>query len=87
MDHNYIEKFYHPYTVKSVIFTYEVGHFSNLDAAVRHARDFSFYQGFSEFPLQNRLLLEIVDSFSFTVFGQDYIDSRFTELSLQDATI
>jgi hypothetical protein len=87
MNNNYIEKFNHPYTVNVVEFAYPVGHFSNIDAAVRHARDFSFYQGSSEFPLQNRLLLEIVDSFSFTVFGQDYIDSRFTELSLLDATV
>ena len=87
MDNNYIEKFNHPYTVNFVEFNYPVGHFSNIDAAVRHARDFSFYQGSSEFPLQNRMLLEIVDSFSSTIFGQDYIDSRFMELSLLDATV
>jgi hypothetical protein len=86
-NNNYIEKLNHPYTVNVVEFDYPVGHFSNIDAAVRHARDFSFYQGASEFPLQNRLLMEIVDSFSFTIFGQDYIDSRFMELSLLDATV
>jgi hypothetical protein len=87
MDNNYIEKFNHPYTVNVVEFDYPVGHFSNIDAAVRHARDFSFYQGSSEFPLQNRLLLEIVDSFTSIVFGQDYIDSRFMELELLDTVL
>ena len=86
-NNNYIEKFNHPYTVNVVEFDYPVGHFSNIDAAVRHARDFSFYQGASEFPLQNRLLLEIVDSFTSIVFGQDYIDSRFMELSLLDTLV
>jgi hypothetical protein len=87
MDNNYIEKFNHPYNVRVSSEDLSVGHFTNIDVAVRHARDFSFYQGHSEFPLQNRLLLEIADSFSSIIFGQDYIDSRFMELSLLDATV
>ena len=87
MNNNYIEKFNHPYNVRVSSEDLSVGHFSNIDAAVRHARDFSFYQGTSEFPLQNRLDLSICDAFNDVVFAQDYIDSRFMELALLDSLV
>ena len=87
MDNNFIEVSTHPYWITFSENDQSVGYFSNIDSAVRTARDFSFYQGVSEFPLPNRLRLQISNIKTNVTFHQDYIDSRFMELSLLDATV
>ena len=82
---NTIDLINHSFTVRHDVTNQIVGHFSNMDAAVRAARDFSFYQGVGEFPLQNRLPLHVTNKYF--VFDQDYIDSRFSELSLLDSVV
>ena len=87
MDTNYITISYHSYWVSISENQQSVGFFSNMDCAIRTARDFSFYQGVCEFPTQTRLKLQILNIKTNITYGEDYIDSRFMELSLLDATV
>jgi len=68
----------HCFTVQSELGT--IGHFSNLDLAVRYARDYSFYRGVLEFPHQSRLKVNIFDNSTRIIYEQKFIDVRFAEL-------
>jgi hypothetical protein len=74
----YLDLKVHNFTAQSEIGT--VGRFSNLDLAVRSARDFSFYRGVLEFPDQSRLNVYIFDNTTGSIYDQKFIDNRFQYL-------
>lgn len=73
----------HPFSVRCDEFHNVVGTFTNMDAAVRKARDFSFYQNDREYP-GYRLQMHIFDFSTGTIYDQDVIDNRFAQLLEQD---
>ncbi len=78
----YIDLLTHPFTAQSELGT--IGHFSNIDLAVRSARDYSFYQGSLEFPRQERLKVHIFNNWNGSIHDQSYIDSRSDQLNELD---
>ena len=75
---DYLDLNKHCFTAQSELGT--IGHFSDLDLAVRSARDYSWYRGVLEFPHQSRLNVHIFDNNTGTIFDQSFVDNRFQYL-------